>query len=95
MPAAEPSAAEVEAAFGDPKLANVLYHDWESSTYDQKWSISYDERCIDYARDRFAAVAGTVGWPYAQRARARRRHGVLPPEPQVGRRALRGCRSPT
>ena len=29
------------------------------TTYDEKWSISYDERCIDYARDRFAAVAGT------------------------------------
>jgi ubiquinone/menaquinone biosynthesis C-methylase UbiE len=66
MPAAEPSAAEVEAAFGDPKLANVLYHDWESSTYDEKWSISYDERCIDYARDRFAAIAGRDGWPYAR-----------------------------
>ncbi len=61
---AEPSAAQVQAAFADPKLANVLYHDWESSTYDEKWSISYDERCIAYARDRFAAVAGREGWPY-------------------------------
>ncbi len=58
------SAAEVEAAWGDPKLANVLYHDWEAGTYDEKWSISFDERCIDYARDRFAHVAGTSGWPY-------------------------------
>ena len=37
----------------------MLYHDWEAETYDEKWSISFDERCIDYARDRFAAVAGT------------------------------------
>jgi ubiquinone/menaquinone biosynthesis C-methylase UbiE len=59
------SAEEVEAAWHDPKLANVLYHDWEASTYDEKWSISFDERCIDYARDRFAHVAGTDGWPYA------------------------------
>jgi ubiquinone/menaquinone biosynthesis C-methylase UbiE len=59
------SAEEVEAAWHDPKLANVLYHDWEASTYDEKWSISFDERCIDYARDRFAHVAGTEGWPYA------------------------------
>ena len=36
----------------------MLYHDWEASTYDEKWSISYDERCIDYARDRFVHVAG-------------------------------------
>ncbi|PZS30567.1 MAG: SAM-dependent methyltransferase, partial [Pseudonocardiales bacterium] len=33
---------EVAAAREDPKLANVLYHDWESETYDAKWSISYD-----------------------------------------------------
>jgi ubiquinone/menaquinone biosynthesis C-methylase UbiE len=61
-----PSAAEVEAAWADPKLANVLYHDWEASTYDEKWSISYDQRCIDYARDRFTAVAGRDGWPYPE-----------------------------
>ncbi|HEX7355116.1 MAG TPA: class I SAM-dependent methyltransferase [Mycobacteriales bacterium] len=58
--------AEVEAARSDPKLANVLYHDWEAATYDEKWSISYDERCIAYARDRFAKIAGTDGWPYGK-----------------------------
>ena len=58
------SADEVEAAFDDTKLAQVLYHDWEAQTYDEKWSISFDERCIDYARGRFAAVAGQHGWPY-------------------------------
>jgi ubiquinone/menaquinone biosynthesis C-methylase UbiE len=56
--------AEVEAAAGDPKQANILYHDWEASTYDEKWSISYDERCIDYARERFETIAGTDDWPY-------------------------------
>jgi SAM-dependent methyltransferase len=56
--------AEVEAARSDPKLANVLYHDWEADTYDEKWSISYDERCIDYAVGRFRAVAGDADWPY-------------------------------
>jgi ubiquinone/menaquinone biosynthesis C-methylase UbiE len=60
------SAAQIEAAWHDPKLANVLYHDWEASTYDEKWSISFDQRCIDYARERFAHVAGTDGWPYAK-----------------------------
>jgi ubiquinone/menaquinone biosynthesis C-methylase UbiE len=64
-PNAHASAAEVAAAWTDPKLANVLYHDWEAGTYDEKWSISFDQRCIDYARDRFAHVAGTRGWPYA------------------------------
>ncbi len=55
---------DISEAWGDPKLANVLYHDWEASTYDEKWSISYDERCIDYARDRFVHVAGDAEWPY-------------------------------
>jgi len=64
-PVARPATeAEVEAAWDDPKLANVLYHDWEADSYDTKWSIDYDQRCIDYARDRFAAVAGTADWPY-------------------------------
>ena len=64
-PGTVPTAVQIEAAWSNPKLANVLYHDWEAGSYDQKWSISYDERCIVYARDRFAAVAGTEGWPYA------------------------------
>lgn len=58
------SAEEVKAAYADPKLANVLYHDWEAGTYDEKWSISYDDRCIDYATDRFESVAGRDQWPY-------------------------------
>ena len=58
------TAEQVEAAWHDPKLANVLYHDWEASSYDEKWSISFDERCIDYARDRFTYIAGRAGWPY-------------------------------
>ena len=62
----QPTDADVERAWSDPKLANVLYHDWEASTYDEKWSISYDERCIDYARGRFEAIAGRDGWPYAE-----------------------------
>src|SRR6185312_4390803 len=33
-------------------------------SYDEKWSISFDQRCIDYARDRFVAVAGEQGWPH-------------------------------
>ena len=60
------SAEQVKAAWRDPKLANVLYHDWEAGTYDEKWSISFDQRCIDYARDRFAHVAGVTGWPYGR-----------------------------
>lgn len=62
----EPTEEELKRAWKDPKLANVIYHDWEASTYDDKWGISYDERCISYARDRFAAVAGTEGWPYGR-----------------------------
>lgn len=58
------TAEQVAAARRDPKLANVLYHDWEADSYDEKWSISYDERCIDYAVGRFRHAAGGAGWPY-------------------------------
>lgn len=58
--------ARMEQAWHDPKLANVIYHDWEASTYDDKWSISYDERCISYARDRYVHVAGDAGWPHGR-----------------------------
>jgi len=34
----------------------VTYHDWESGHYDDKWSISFDQRCIDYAEGRFRRV---------------------------------------
>ena len=50
------TAEQVEAARHDSKLAQVLYHDWEAETYDEKWSISYDQRCVDYARHCFDAV---------------------------------------
>ena len=65
-PHVDASAEEIEAAWQDTKLAQVLYHDWEAQTYDEKWSISFDERCIEYARDRFVAVAGNEGWPYGR-----------------------------
>jgi len=52
------TAEQVQAAYSDTKLAQVLYHDWEAGTYDDKWSISYDQRCNDYARGRFDAVVG-------------------------------------
>src|ERR1700721_4404835 len=54
-PAPQPhaTAEQAEAARHDSKLAQVLYHDWEAENYDDKWSISYDQRCIDYARDCF------------------------------------------
>ena len=60
------SAEDVEKAWDDNKLAQVLYHDWEAGSYNEKWSISFDERCISYARDRFVAIAGTDGWPYGE-----------------------------
>ena len=37
----------------------MLYHDWEAESYDDKWSISYDKRCVDYARDLFDATVPT------------------------------------
>ena len=62
----DPDSDAITRAQSDPKLANVLYHDWEASTYDAKWNISYDQRCIDYANDRFEHVAGAVDAPYAR-----------------------------
>ena len=41
----------------DPKTANIVYHDWEARSYDDKWSISFDERCISYAREKFLKIA--------------------------------------
>lgn len=55
---------EVDAARNDPKQANILYHDWEAGTYDEKWSISFDDRCTTYAKERFTGIAGEDGWPY-------------------------------
>ncbi|MDQ3538468.1 MAG: class I SAM-dependent methyltransferase [Actinomycetota bacterium] len=37
----------------DVKAQQVAYHDWESRHYDDKWSISFDQRCVDYAYGRF------------------------------------------
>lgn len=51
--------AEVERAYEDNKLAQVLYHDWEAQTYDEKWSISFDDRCTSIVRDRFLRVLGS------------------------------------
>src|ERR1700736_5492920 len=56
VPNPHATAEQVEAARHDSKLAQVLYHDWEAENYDEKWSISYDQRCIDYARDCFDAA---------------------------------------
>jgi ubiquinone/menaquinone biosynthesis C-methylase UbiE len=36
----------------DPKTANILYHDAAARSYDDKWSISFDERCVSYVRER-------------------------------------------
>ena len=60
------TAEEVQAALQDTKLAQVLYHDWEAETYDEKWSISYDQRCIDYAVGRFAAIVPDAPLPYGR-----------------------------
>lgn len=66
VPRPPATAEQVEAAWSDTKLAQVLYHDWEAGSYDDKWSISFDDRCTDYARDRFVAVAGTPPAPFGR-----------------------------
>lgn len=54
---------DLDPAGLDPKTANVLYHDWEAKSYDHKWSISFDERCIEYAREKFLKVAPERRYP--------------------------------
>jgi ubiquinone/menaquinone biosynthesis C-methylase UbiE len=36
----------------DPKAANLHYHDAAARSYDAKWAIGFDERCIRYVRER-------------------------------------------
>jgi ubiquinone/menaquinone biosynthesis C-methylase UbiE len=43
----------MSAAELDIKTKQIVYHDWESGHYDDKWSISFDDRCIDYALGRY------------------------------------------
>ena len=50
VPNPHATAEQVEAARHDTKLAQVLYHDWEAESYDEKWSISYDQRCVARSR---------------------------------------------
>lgn len=57
------SARDVARAFEDNKLAQVLYHDWEAQTYDEKWSISFDERCRSIVRERFMRVLESTRHP--------------------------------
>lgn len=54
--AVDPSVDAVPLHQRSIKEQQLVYHDWESRTYEEKFSISYDQRCIDYARDRFRKV---------------------------------------
>src|SRR5690606_28224178 len=56
-PATRPSRS-AERRLVDVKRKQVVYHDWEAAHYDDKWSISFDERCIEYAAGRFAKAVG-------------------------------------
>lgn len=48
--------AAVDLRTMDVKDKQRAYHDFESRTYEDKFSISYDERCITYADERFRKV---------------------------------------
>jgi ubiquinone/menaquinone biosynthesis C-methylase UbiE len=43
---------EGPAAILDPKTANVLFHDAAARSYDSKWAIAYDRRCVEHVRVR-------------------------------------------
>ncbi|MDP9406075.1 MAG: methyltransferase domain-containing protein [Actinomycetota bacterium] len=60
-----PSPVGADPATAAVKHAQVTYHDWEARSYDDKWSISFDQRCIDYALGRFRkTVPDWDGTPY-------------------------------
>ncbi|MFT5221960.1 MAG: ubiquinone/menaquinone biosynthesis C-methylase UbiE, partial [Glaciecola sp.] len=40
----------------DMKAKQAAYHDFEAQTYEGKFGIAYDQRCIDYAVERFRKV---------------------------------------
>lgn len=40
----------------DMKAKQAAYHDYEAQTYEGKFGITYDQRCIDYAVERFRKV---------------------------------------
>jgi len=46
----------VDPAALDPKTANILYHDRAADSYDDKWSIQFDEHTLRYVEDRLARV---------------------------------------
>ena len=66
-PEPNPHATEeqVQAALKDTKLAQVLYTTGRPKPT-TKWSISFDERCIDYARGRFDAAITDAPLPYGR-----------------------------
>jgi ubiquinone/menaquinone biosynthesis C-methylase UbiE len=49
-------ASRLDVSRLDVKGKQRAYHDWEARTYEEKFNISYDDRCIEYARDRFRRV---------------------------------------
>ncbi len=52
--AAVPDADEaLDVTALDLKGKQAAYHDWEASTYEDKFHISYDQHVLDYARERF------------------------------------------
>ena len=53
MAATRPALARLEEPrAAEAKEANLRYHDAVARRYDGKWSISFDERCVRYVRER-------------------------------------------
>jgi ubiquinone/menaquinone biosynthesis C-methylase UbiE len=53
MPAAHASTSGPDVDTLDHKGKQAAYHDFEASTYENKFKISYDDHVIAYARERF------------------------------------------
>ena len=81
------------AAWNDPKLANVLYHDWEASDL-RREVVDLLRRALHRLRARPVRARGgrRRAGPTRTRARARLRHRLLPAQPRAGGRARRGPR---
>ena len=93
-PVPHATAEQVEAARHDTKLAQVLYPTGRRSRT-TKWSISYDQRCIDYARGWFDAIVPEGRTAHAALrpgAGTRLRHRILPAQSHPGRGGAPGLR---
>ena len=61
--------------------ANIRYHDAAARGYDSKWAIDFGEIGAGQVLGKLSKALGRPTGPLRSRARDRRRHRLLQPEP--------------